>query len=253
MLPAIVNACDAGREGQYIFALIQQQLKLRQPVKRLWISDLTAESIRRGSTDSKMPQNSENLTHAARARSEADWLIGMNASRAFTTRHNALLSVGRVQTPVLALIYDREMEIEAFQSQTFYEVAAWFRQEGVEYRGVRQGDKLTDAETAEAIANSVRGKTGQIIKYEAKQTKEYPYRLYDLTLLQREANAKVVTGRKNVGYCAGSVRKHKVISYPRTNSNYVTEQNIEGMHKTLNLLKTERTVNWLWGQAGTGA
>lgn len=235
---AIVNACDAGREGQYIFALIQQQLKLRQPVKRLWISDLTAESIRRGFDGLKDAAEFENLTFAARARSEADWLIGMNASRAFTTRHNALLSVGRVQTPVLALIYDREMEIEAFQSQTFYEVAAWFRQEGVEYRGVRQGDKLTDAATAEAIANSVKGKTGQIIKYEAKQTKEYPYRLYDLTLLQREANAKFGYGaKKTLDIAQALYEKHKVISYPRTNSNYVTEQNIEGMHKTLNLLK----------------
>ncbi|MGF6353958.1 DNA topoisomerase-3 [Paenibacillus sp. 4624] len=235
---AIVNACDAGREGQYIFALIQQQLKLRQPVKRLWISDLTAESIRRGFDGLKDAAEFENLTYAARARSEADWLIGMNASRAFTTRHNALLSVGRVQTPVLALIYDREMEIEAFQSQTFYEVAAWFRQEGVEYRGVRQGDKLTDAETAEAIATSVKGKTGQIIKYEAKQTKEYPYRLYDLTLLQREANAKYGYGaKKTLDIAQALYEKHKVISYPRTNSNYVTEQNIEGMHKTLNLLK----------------
>ena len=235
---AIVNACDAGREGQYIFALIQQQLKLRQPVKRLWISDLTAESIRRGFDGLKDASEFENLTHAARARSEADWLIGMNASRAFTTRHNALLSVGRVQTPVLALIYDREIEIEAFQSQTFYEVAAWFRQEGVEYRGLRQGDKLTDAEAAEAIAASVKGKTGQITKYEAKQTKEYPYRLYDLTLLQREANAKFGYGaKKTLDIAQALYEKHKVISYPRTNSNYVTEQNIEGMHKTLNLLK----------------
>ncbi|MCM3133031.1 DNA topoisomerase 3 [Paenibacillus polysaccharolyticus] len=235
---AIVNACDAGREGQYIFALIQQQLKLRQPVKRLWISDLTAESIRRGFDGLKDAAEFENLTYAARARSEADWLIGMNASRAFTTRHNALLSVGRVQTPVLALIYDREIEIEAFQSQTFYEVAAWFRQENVEYRGVRQGDKLTDAETAESIATSVKGKTGQIIKYEAKQTKEYPYRLYDLTLLQREANAKFGYGaKKTLDIAQALYEKHKVISYPRTNSNYVTEQNIEGMHKTLNLLK----------------
>ncbi|NUU79448.1 type IA DNA topoisomerase [Paenibacillus xylanilyticus] len=235
---AIVNACDAGREGQYIFALIQQQLKLRQPVKRLWISDLTAESIKRGFDGLKDASEFENLTHAARARSEADWLIGMNASRAFTTRHNALLSVGRVQTPVLALIYDREIEIEAFQSQTFYEVAAWFRQEGVEYKGMRQGDKLTDAEAAEAIATSVKGKTGHISKYEAKQTKEYPYRLYDLTLLQREANAKYGYGaKKTLDIAQALYEKHKVISYPRTNSNYVTEQNIEGMHKTLNLLK----------------
>ncbi|MGC5772943.1 DNA topoisomerase 3 [Paenibacillus pabuli] len=235
---AIVNACDAGREGQYIFALIQQQLKLRQPVKRLWISDLTAESIKRGFEGLKDASEFENLTQAARARSEADWLIGMNASRAFTTRHNALLSVGRVQTPVLALIYDREIEIEAFQSQTFYEVAAWFRQEGVEYRGLRQGDKLTDPAVAESIAASVKGKPGRITKYEAKQTKEYPYRLYDLTLLQREANAKYGYGaKKTLDIAQALYEKHKVISYPRTNSNYVTEQNIEGMHKTLHLLK----------------
>lgn len=246
---SIVNACDAGREGQYIFALIQQQLKLRQPVKRLWISDLTAESIKRGFDGLKDASEFENLTHAARARSEADWLIGMNASRAFTTRHNALLSVGRVQTPVLALIYDREMEIEAFQSQTFYEVAAWFRQDGVEYRGLRQGDKLTDAEAAEAIASSVKGKTGHITKYEAKQTKEYPYRLYDLTLLQREANAKYGYGaKKTLDIAQALYEKHKVISYPRTNSNYVTEQNIEGMHKTLNLLK-----NGPYSDIATGA
>ncbi|MCG7381137.1 type IA DNA topoisomerase [Paenibacillus sp. ACRRY] len=246
---SIVNACDAGREGQYIFALIQQQLKLRQPVKRLWISDLTAESIKRGFDGLKDASEFENLTHAARARSEADWLIGMNASRAFTTRHNALLSVGRVQTPVLALIYDREMEIEAFQSQTFYEVAAWFRQDGVEYRGLRQGDKLTDAEAAEAIASSVKGKTGHITKYEAKQTKEYPYKLYDLTLLQREANAKYGYGaKKTLDIAQALYEKHKVISYPRTNSNYVTEQNIEGMHKTLNLLK-----NGPYSDIATGA
>ncbi|CAH1190903.1 type IA DNA topoisomerase [Paenibacillus sp. JJ-223] len=237
----IVNACDAGREGQYIFALIQQQLKLRQPVKRLWISDLTAESIRKGFAGLKDASEFENLTHAARARSEADWLIGMNASRAFTTRHNALLSVGRVQTPVLALIYDRETEIEAFQSQTYYEVAAWFRQEDVEYRGVLQvqGDKLTDLEAAEGIAASVKGKTGRIAKYEAKPTKEYPYRLYDLTLLQREANAKFGYGaKKTLDIAQALYEKHKVISYPRTNSNYVTEQNLDGMHKTLNMLKT---------------
>ncbi|KAF4326143.1 hypothetical protein G195_000038 [Phytophthora kernoviae 00238/432] len=156
----------------------------------------------------------------------------MNASRAFTTRHNALLSVGRVQTPVLALIYDREIEIEAFQSQTFYEVAAWFRQEGVEYRGLRQGDKLTDPAVAESIATSVKGKTGQITKYEAKQTKEYPYRLYDLTLLQREANAKYGYGaKKTLDIAQALYEKHKVISYPRTNSNYVTEQNIEAEYK----------------------
>lgn len=235
----IVNACDAGREGQYIFALIQQQLKLRQPVKRLWISDLTAESIAKGFAGLKDGSEFENLTLAARARSEADWLIGMNASRAFTTRHQTLLSVGRVQTPVLALIYDRQKEIEAFESQTFYDVKAKFLQDELEYPGTWQGERLTSKEKSEEIAAKVKGKSGNITKYEVKETKEYPFKLYDLTLLQREANAKYgYSAKKTLDIAQGLYERHKVISYPRTNSNYVNEQNIEGMHKALHMLKS---------------
>ncbi|MFC7680062.1 DNA topoisomerase 3 [Paenibacillus sp. GCM10028914] len=235
----IVNACDAGREGQYIFALIQQQLKLHQPVKRLWISDLTPESIAQGFAQLKDGSEFESLTLAARARSEADWLIGMNASRAFTTRHQTLLSVGRVQTPVLALIYDRQKEIEAFESLTFYDVKANFLQDSLEYVGSWQGDRLTSQEKADEIATKVKGKTSTISKYEVKETKEYPFKLYDLTLLQREANAKYgYSAKKTLDIAQGLYEKHKVISYPRTNSNYVNEQNIEGMHKALNMLKS---------------
>lgn len=235
----IVNACDAGREGQYIFALIQQELGLKQPVKRLWISDLTSESISRGFRELRDGAEFHNLTQAARARSEADWLIGMNASRAFTTRHNTLLSVGRVQTPVLALIYDRQKEIEAFDSLTYYDVKANFRQGELEYMGSWQGDRLTSKEAAENISTKVKGKKGTIDKYEVKETKEYPFKLYDLTLLQREANAKFSFSAKHTLDIAQALyEKHKVISYPRTNSNYVTEQNIEGMHKTLHMLKS---------------
>lgn len=235
----IVNACDAGREGQYIFALIQQQLKLHQPVKRLWISDLTPESISQGFAQLKDGSEFEPLTLAARARSEADWLIGMNASRAFTTRHQTLLSVGRVQTPVLALIYDRQKEIEAFESQTFFDVKATFRQESLEYVGTWQGERLTSQEKSDEIAAKVKGKNGSISKYEVKETKEHPFKLYDLTLLQREANAKYgYSAKKTLDIAQGLYEKHKVISYPRTNSNYVNEQNIEGMHKALNMLKS---------------
>ncbi|MGF7047472.1 DNA topoisomerase-3 [Paenibacillus sp. DS2015] len=235
----IVNACDAGREGEYIFALIQQQLDLKQPVKRLWISDLTSESISRGFKELKDGAEFHNLTQAARARSEADWLIGMNGSRAFTTRHNTLLTVGRVQTPVLALIYDRQKEVEAFDSLTYFDVKANFRQETLEYVGSWQGDRLTSKEAAERISTKVKGKKGTIDKYEVKETKEYPFKLYDLTLLQREANAKFGFSAKHTLDIAQALyEKHKVISYPRTNSNYVTEQNIEGMHKALNMLKS---------------
>lgn len=235
----IVNACDAGREGQYIFALIQQQLRLTQPVKRLWISDLTSESIAKGFRELHASSEFENLTLAARARSEADWLIGMNASRAFTTKHRELLSVGRVQTPVLALIYDRQKEIESFDSQTFYEVKAVFKQEERSYTGTWQGERLTDADKAAQLAAKVAKQTGKISSYEIKETKEYPYRLYDLTLLQREANAKYgFSAKKTLDIAQALYERHKVISYPRTSSNFVTEQNIEGMHKALHMLKS---------------
>ncbi|WP_178019330.1 type IA DNA topoisomerase [uncultured Paenibacillus sp.] len=236
---AIVNACDAAREGQYIFALIQQQLKLTQPVKRLWISDLTSESIAKGFAELHDASEFENLTLAARARSEADWLIGMNATRAFTTKHRELLSVGRVQTPVLALIYDRQKEIENFDSLTYYEIKAEFEQDARKYTGSWQGDRLTDGEKAAAIAEKVRGKEGGITEYEVKETKEYPYKLYDLTLLQREANAKFgYSAKKTLDIAQALYERHKVISYPRTSSNYVTEQNIDGMHKVLHMLKS---------------
>lgn len=235
---ALVNGCDAGREGQHIFSLIQRHLKLKHPVKRLWISDLTPETIRRGFQELKDGAEYENLTRAAKARSEADWLIGMNGSRAFTTKHNVLLSVGRVQTPVLALIYDRQKLIESFNSLKYYEVEAHFVQGDLTYKGLWQGDRLTDADKAGAIAAKVKGKTGRIASYETKDTKEYPNKLYDLTLLQREANGKYsFSAKKTLDLAQALYEKHKVISYPRTNSNYVTEQNVPEMHKALTALQ----------------
>lgn len=234
----MINACDAGREGQHIFSLIQRYLKLKHPVKRLWISDLTPETIRKGFAELKEGVEYDNLTKAARARSEADWLIGMNGSRAFTTKHQVLLSVGRVQTPVLALLYDRQKEIEAFSSHTFYDVEAYFQQGAAEYRGLWQGDRLTDPEKAGALVNKVKGKAGTIQSYEVKDTKEYPFKLYDLTLLQREANAKFgFSAKKTLDVAQALYEKHKVISYPRTTSNYVTESNIPEMHKALQQLR----------------
>lgn len=244
----IVNGCDAGREGQYIFSLIQRHLKLKQPVKRLWISDLTPETIRKGFAELKDGSEYENLTKAATARSEADWLIGMNGSRAFTTKHNVLLSVGRVQTPVLALIYDRQKTIEAFTSLKYFEVEATFQQDETAYRGLWQGERMTEKEKAEAIAAKVKGKTGKVASYEVKDVKEYPFKLYDLTLLQREANGKYgFSAKKTLDTAQSLYEKHKVITYPRTNSNYVTEQNIPEMHKTLQSLKGTAYDEWVEG------
>ncbi|MWC28215.1 type IA DNA topoisomerase [Paenibacillus sp. MMS18-CY102] len=234
----LINSCDAGREGQHIFSLIQRHLKLKHPVKRLWISDLTPETIRKGFAELKEGSEYENLTKAARARSEADWLIGMNGSRAFTTKHNVLLSVGRVQTPVLAIIYDRQKQIEAFSSLKFFELEGHFAQGELSYKGMWQGDRMTDQGKADALAAKVKGKPARIASYEVKDTKEYPNKLYDLTLLQREANGKYgFSAKKTLDTAQALYEKHKVISYPRTNSNYVTEQNIPEMHKSLSALQ----------------
>jgi len=245
---ALVNACDAGREGQYIFSLIQRYLKLNQPVKRLWISDLTAETIRKGFAELRPGKDYENLTKAASARSEADWLIGMNGTRAFTTKHNELLSVGRVQTPVLALIYDREAEIAKFDSLKYFIVEAGFKQGNQSYKGLWQGDRLTDQAKAEQIAADVKGKKGEVEQYDAKEVREYPHRLYDLTLLQREANSKLnFSAKKTLDTAQSLYEKHKVITYPRTNSNYVNEQNIPEMHKALQALQGTAYAQWVEG------
>lgn len=231
---SLVNACDAGREGQHIFALIARYLNLNQPVKRLWISDLTPETIRKGFEELKDGAEFLNLTNAARARSEADWLIGMNGSRAFTTKYNTLLSVGRVQTPVLALLYDRTKLIESFDSLVFYDLEASFKQNETEYHGMWQGERLTDKDKVEELLKKVDGKTGHVREYEVKDTKEYPFKLYDLTLLQRDANARYsFSAKKTLDTAQALYEKHKVITYPRTNSNYVNEANIPEMHKAL--------------------
>lgn len=239
---SIVNACDAGREGQYIFALIEQYWKWKKPVKRLWISDLTPETIRRGFEELQDASAYGNLTLAARSRSEADWLIGMNASRAFTTRHRTLLSVGRVQTPVLALIYERQKEIDEFVPDNYFELSAHFQQSEVTYKGVRMGERIRDEAEAERLMQLLNGKPGSIVDFAVKDGKEYAYRLYDLTLLQREANGRFgFSAKKTLDIAQALYEKHKVITYPRTNSNYLTEQNIPSMHEALRMLKSVET------------
>jgi len=234
----LVNACDAGREGQLIFHLIRRYLKLTMPTDRLWISDLTPETIRKGFDGMRSDDEYEPLTKAASARSVADWLIGMNASRAFTIKHKTLLSVGRVQTPVLALLFDRHKEMTAFNAEVYYTVKAAFDQNGFTYTGLWQGDRITSKEKAEQLARKVKNKPGIIADYTITESKEYPYRFYDLTLLQREANGKYgFSAKKTLDIAQQLYEKHKVITYPRTNSNYVTEENIPVMGKVLNMLQ----------------
>ena len=199
---------------------------------------MTPETIRKGFDQLSSDEKYDPLTRAAQARSEADWLIGMNASRAFTIRHRALLSVGRVQTPVLALLYDRHTDIQAFKSETYYKLQAVFDQNGFKYSGIWQGDRLTDAARAEALALKVKGKQGVIESYDQAESKEYPFRLHDLTLLEREANGRYgFPAKKTLDLAQALYEKHKVITYPRTNSNYVTEETLPVMGKVLDMLR----------------
>ena len=160
----VVCATDAGREGELIFRNIYQMAECKKPVQRLWISSMTDEAIRDGFAGLRPASQYDNLYHSARARSEADWLVGMNASRAFTLRYGVLLSVGRVQTPTLSMLVRRRREIEAFVSQPYFQVEADFG----DYKGLycapgEQGAaKLPKEEAARAVADAVRGGEGRV-------------------------------------------------------------------------------------------
>ncbi|MDP8952102.1 MAG: DNA topoisomerase, partial [Actinomycetota bacterium] len=166
----VVNACDAGREGELIFSYLYELSQCKKPVKRLWVSSLTSEAIREGFASLRAGAEMKPLEDAARSRGEADWIVGMNATRAYSTKFSRpgnVLSVGRVQTPTLKLLVDREREIENFKPEKFWTVYARFARGGTRYDGVWFKDKqnrLKEREAAEAIADKVRGGTGVVQK-----------------------------------------------------------------------------------------
>src|ERR671912_174284 len=199
-LTEVVNACDAGREGELIFSYLYELSGCKKPVRRLWVSSLTPEAVREGFASLRDGAAMKPLEDAARSRAEADWIVGMNATRAYSTkfgRPGNVLSVGRVQTPTLKLLVDRDREIENFKPEKFWTVYARFaREEGGEtrfYDGVwfrNKQNRLKEKEAAEKIAEKVRDGTGVVQKAEKKTAAQKPPLLYDLTELQRNANAK---------------------------------------------------------------
>src|ERR671923_2310532 len=201
----VVNACDAGREGELIFAYIYESAGATKPVDRLWISSMTKQAIREGFERLRPGSQLEPLEAAARSRSEADWLVGMNATRAATIRGRAwvggVVSLGRVQTPTLAMIVKREREIQAFVPEPYWLVHALFdpRYEGLWFDPQKADDKETptgqetwpkEAERASEIVAKVDGKTGTVESVERKEQSERAPLLYDLTSLQRDANRR---------------------------------------------------------------
>ncbi len=229
----VINACDAGREGELIFRYVYQHAHSRLPVRRLWISSLTDEAIRRGFAALKPGRDYEALADAARSRSEADWLVGMNATRAITARgreagHDALYSIGRVQTPTLAMIVERERQIRAFVPRDYWEVTAALRTEAGgaftarwrHARATRLGaavlaDEIVGRDTAAEppIVESVRSRT----------VKEPPPQLFDLTTLQRTANRRFgFSAQRTLELAQALYERHKVITYPRTDSRHLS-------------------------------
>jgi DNA topoisomerase-3 len=224
----IVNACDAGREGELIFAYVYETAGIDKPVDRLWISSMTKQAISEGFEKLRPGEQLKPLELAARSRSEADWLVGMNATRAATIRGRAwvggVVSLGRVQTPTLALMVKREREIQAFTPEPYWLVHATFdpRYEGLWFEG-DETRIFADEAKATAIAEKVAGKLGVVESVERKEQKQSPPLLYDLTSLQREANQRFsFSARRTLQAAQSLYEDKKAITYPRTSSRYLS-------------------------------
>ena len=236
---SLICATDAGREGELIFRYIYEKAGCTKPFQRLWISSMTDEAITEGFRDIRPGKDYDGLYESARCRSKADWLVGMNASRAFTLKYNTLLSIGRVQTPTLAILVKRRKEIENFKPEGFCTLTADFG----DYSGVYFSDKLDpdthlkEKEDAEKIAAEVKGKTGTVIQAETNRKKELPPQLYDLTSLQRDANRMLgFTADKTLKTAQSLYEKHKALTYPRTDSRFLPPDMIPRVVQTMKLL-----------------
>lgn len=247
----VINACDAGREGELIFAYLYQLTKSKLPVKRAWMQTMTASGIRTAFEKLRDGDQMTGLADAARCRSESDWLIGINGTRALTkrmfgSRAGNVASVGRVQTPTLALIVGRELEIRNFKSRDFWRVTAQFEVAAGGYEGVYQRpefrkadqhdrvDRLWEESAAQAVMAACAGQPPAIVSEEKKATTQIAPRLYDLTTLQREANNRFgISARRTLQIAQALYEKHKVITYPRTDSRALPEDYIPTCQETL--------------------
>ncbi|MBR5231001.1 MAG: DNA topoisomerase III [Clostridia bacterium] len=235
----IICATDAGREGELIFHYIYTQAKCSKPVDRLWISSMTDEAIREGFANLKPAEEYLGLRKSAVCRSEADWLVGMNASRAFTLRYDALLSVGRVQTPTLNILVKRRRQIEEFVPVEYHTLTADFG----DYSGVwfdenaedeKTAHRIDTKERAEELSQLVRGKPATVKEATSEEKKELPPQLYDLTSLQRDANRLLgFTADKTLKIAQSLYEKWKLLTYPRTDSRYLPMDMLPKLHQTL--------------------
>jgi DNA topoisomerase-3 len=256
----LVNACDAGREGELIFNYIAQHAKADKPVERLWLQSMTQQSIRDGFSRLRAGSEMRGLANAAVCRSESDWLVGINGTRAMTAFNSKtggfhLTTVGRVQTPTLALIVDREDRIRKFKARPYWELEAVFACQGGQYRGRWFAEKFSkgkteeeehlrperiwDEERAKALQAKCNGKSGEV-REDTKPTMQLSPLLYDLTSLQREANGRFGFSAKNtLGLAQALYEKHKVLTYPRTDARALPEDYVASVKNTLRMLTGE--------------
>ena len=251
---ALINACDAGREGELIFRYIVQHARIKRPIERLWLQSMTPQSIREGFSKLRADKELLPLADAAKSRSEADWLVGINGTRAMTAFNSKeggfyLTTVGRVQTPTLAILVEREDKIRAFTPRDYWEVHARFGAKAGEYAGrwfdpafkkdddgERKSERLWDAKTAAAIVSACRGEKG-VASEETKPSTQLSPLLFDLTSLQREANARFgFPARMTLSLAQALYERHKVLTYPRTDSRALPEDYLPTVKQTLESL-----------------
>ena len=251
----VVNACDAGREGELIFAYLYQLAKSKLPVKRAWMQSMTTDGIKKAFEKLRDGSELAGLADAARCRSESDWLIGINGTRALTkrmfgSRAGNVASVGRVQTPTLAIVYARELEIRNFKPQAYWRLTATFNVAQGAYEGVYQKpdykkgandhdriDRLWEQTVAEAVLADCQGNPSAAVREEKKPSTQASPRLYDLTTLQREANGRFgLSARRTLQIAQALYERHKVITYPRTDSRALPEDYAGTVRETLQAL-----------------
>jgi DNA topoisomerase-3 len=238
----VVNACDAGREGELIFAYTYETSKAKKPVSRLWLNSMTKKAIQDAFEHLRPGDEMVNLEAAARSRSEADWLVGMNATRAATIRlrsaFDGAVSLGRVQTPTLALVVRRELEIRAFVPEPYWLVEARFEATGERrYQGRYLGGKRLPEQDAAAVVAACTEQPGEITKLEHKEERELPQLLYDLTSLQRHANTLYgFSAWRTLAAAQKLYEDRKAITYPRTNSRFLSSDLIEEIRPTVEVV-----------------
>ena len=244
-LDELIVATDAGREGELVARWIIKKAGWRKPVKRLWISSQTDRAIREGFSKLKPGKEYENLYASAESRSEADWLVGLNVTRALTCKYNAQLSAGRVQTPTLAMVVERENEIKKFVPKEFWTINAVANGFALRWQDKSGQTRIFDKSKADSLVAKVTGQTGEVVEVRKEAKKELPPLAYDLTELQRDANRKYgITAKTTSAVMQQLYEYHKLVTYPRTDSRYISEDIVPTLPERLKSIATGPYVEW---------